>query len=74
MEYAKLAKILWAQALSSVGPFAGGISVSDKVARASDGDVVQPSIRRRMMPYRQGVTSDRLVTPEEILSSPDIQP
>lgn len=47
-----LAKTLWKRAnTGSAVPWAGGISHSDKITRASYGDRVAPAFRRRMMEY-----------------------
>lgn len=68
--YMKLAKLLWAQAsASAVGPYAGGISVVDKVTNAENTDRVRPAFARRMMRYPNGDTKT-VGLPSEILSPP----
>lgn len=53
--FSKLAKALWSRAsATTVVPFAGGISVTDKANREADTDVVQPTFKRTMMDYPGG--------------------
>lgn len=68
--YMKLAKLLWAQASGgTVGPYAGGISVSDKMTNVEDTDRVRPAFARRMMRYPNGDSKTAGLT-NEILSPP----
>jgi hypothetical protein len=69
--YLKLAKALWARANAqdSTGPYAGGISRSDKRSVQQDGDRVRPSFARGMMHYPHGSNSSAVVSIEERLSS-----
>lgn len=72
-EFGRLAAWLWARAgAGNAGPYAGGISVSDKNSRILDSDRVRPAFSRSMMRERSmGVADD---TTEERLASPEIQP
>lgn len=70
-KYLKLAKTLWSRAsrLGTVGPYAGGISITDKNARIANTDRVVPAFRRQMMSYPRGESQQ--MSPEEILSPSD---
>lgn len=68
-QYAEIAQMLWAQASQEgVIPWAGGISRTDKLDRASDTDRIRPTFARRMMHYPNSEAQS--VAPEEILSGP----
>lgn len=58
--YSALAKQLWARASASstVGPYAGGISVVDKQTKEADSDRVKPSFKRGMMDYPAGTVGE----------------
>jgi hypothetical protein len=56
--FTALAKSLWRRAASStVAPYAGGISVTDKEMNEADSDRVVPAFAREMMEYPSGTTS-----------------
>lgn len=68
--YSKLAKRLWSRAATgSATPFAGGISITDKVSRIEDPERVHPSFTRRMMAYPN--ISNQSAQEEDLLSPPD---
>lgn len=54
--YMKLAKLLWSRAAmeSGAGPYAGGISQTDKDTKTALTDLAQPSFKRDLMKYPGG--------------------
>ena len=62
--FTTLAKSLWRRAAaSSVAPYAGGISVSDKEANEANTDRVAPALSRDMMDYPLGAPSQEDILP-----------
>lgn len=70
--FSTLARRLWGRsAIGASGPYAGGISISDKNDRVRDGDRVRPAFTRRGMRYPN---TDAHGTTEELLSPPEVLP
>lgn len=72
-EFAVLARRLWSRAAirDGAGPYAGGVSVSDKAGKIQDTDRVRPAFARGMMRYpgsnaQHGTTEELLSPPQEL--------
>lgn len=77
--YQALARRLWARAGSAnSGPYAGGISRTDKARQVANSDRVRPAFSRRMQEYRGGSVAGGANNNEEaaLLSDwpPETQP
>ncbi len=61
-QYLQMAVALRKKALGTVVPYAGGISVSGKIALAQNTDLVEPAFTRTMLenPWTGGYSSDSL--------------